>query len=122
MRSLVIIGLLISLLIAVPGRGADHHARSVLAAYVTAVEKNDSLAFVRLADPNMRSYMERAWLRKEDTIGFIDAITAHPVRVVRSASATVYIGWVRVEHPDARHSGWNLMPLLVGEGRTIGKC
>ena len=105
--------LILLLAFALFGCGKDH-ARSVLNAYMTAVEKQDIPTFVHLTDPNIRAYIEKGSLRKEDTLGYIDTITAQPVRVLRSPTATLYIGWVRVEQPTARdygfavatHSGW----------------
>lgn len=97
-------------------------SRQTINAYMTAVENNDVPAFVRLADANARSYMEHGDLRKEDTIGYLNTITNHPVRTLRSEHATLYLGWVPVDHPTARDYGWNLMPVLVGEGRVISKC
>ncbi len=114
--------LLTLLALCLAGCGARHHANSVLAAYKTAVAQNDVPAFVRLAEPNMRALIERdAGLLKEDTVAFIDTITANPVRVVTSPKGVVYLGWERERSPCRGSCGWNLMPLVVGEGRSISK-
>jgi hypothetical protein len=111
--------LLITLLaVAFTGCGAEHHAQSVLAAYKAAVTNNDIPAYVRLAEPNMRALIEREELRKDATVKFIDTITTRPQRVVRTAQGVAYLGWVREQCGTCE---WNLMAVVVGEGRAISK-
>jgi hypothetical protein len=112
--------LLIALLtVALTGCGARHHAQTVLAAYKTAVQQNDIPAFVRLADPNTRALIERDQTEsKEGTVALIDTVTTNPVRIVTTPKGVVYLGWAR---DTCARCEWNLMPVVVGEGRAISK-
>jgi hypothetical protein len=98
---------------------AEHHAQSVLTAYKAAVANKDIPTFVRLADPNMRALIEREELRKDATVKFIDTITTRPQRVVRTTQGVAYRGWVREQCGTCE---WNLMAVVVGEGRAISKA
>jgi len=101
--------LLISVLLA--ACSADHRARTLLKEYAAAAEKNDLPVLVRLSDPNMRALIERGYEKQDYPAEVIQQILPHPVRVVRHARGIAYIGWV----------GGDLVPIVVGEGRTISK-
>jgi len=122
-RSALVTFLVASLLVALVARAGDAKRRAIAVgtAYMLAVQHNDIPTFVRLAEPNMRALIEREELRKEETVTFIDMIGGSPVRVIESAKGVVYFGWERTTNPCGASCGWNLMPLVIGEGRAICK-
>jgi len=99
------------LFVALLACGADHRARTLLKEYAAAAEKNDIPVLVRLSDPNMRALIERGYEKQDYPVEAIRQILPQPVRIVRHARGIAYIGWV----------GNDLIPIVVGEGRTISK-
>src|SRR5437773_1486566 len=118
-RYAIIVTLLLTL--GVQAGEARHRAQDVAVAYMLAVQHDDIPTFVRLAEPNMRALIERGELRKQATVAFIDTVGGSPVRVVETAKGVVYFGWERTASPCGGLCGWNLMALVVGEGRAICK-
>lgn len=91
--------------------GADHRARKLLDEYAAAAEQHDIPAMVRLGDPNMRALIERTDEKPDYPARAIREILPHPLRVIHHDRGIAYIGWV----------GTDLLPIVVGEGRTISK-
>lgn len=117
-RNAVLIATLL-LTLSVQAGEARRRAQEVAVTYMLAVQHNDIPTFVRLAEPNMRALIEREELRKNATVTFIDTVGGSPVRVIETAKGVVYFGWERTALPCGATCGWNLMPLVVGEGRAI---
>lgn len=116
----VLIGLLLPGL-AVQAGQARQRAQAVLVPFILALQHDDIPTIVRLAEPNMRALIDRDDLDKFATSMFIDFVAGSPVRVVESPRGVVYFGWERTTNPCGTTCGWNLMPVVVGEGRAICK-
>jgi hypothetical protein len=120
-RSYALVLATLLLTLSVQAGQARQRAQTVLVPFILALQHNDIPTIVRLAEPNMRALIDRDDLDKYATSMFIDSVAGAPVRVVESSRGVVYFGWERTTNPCGTTCGWNLMPLVVGEGRAICK-
>lgn len=93
---------------------ADHHARQVITAYQSALQKGDEAAYARLASPAMRRSVSQGDCKRDDTFFLIDIIMKQTVRRITMQDAIVYLGW------EKDRGGRNVLwPLLVGKGTAL---